>query len=377
MKKNIFHLAGLLILLLTLTGCGSRKEQIVNLDLLLCESPKDNKLTEQQVQILLPFENDSVRFLQEGCVFNSKDTVIYTKEKGMLDKVTKVQKPLFSIQELTGNHLKALKLSSLALEQPLKVDEAKRYVTNYDFVFGFSSKKADNIPSYISKIFTKNEDVLSYITNEVLVENPDAKILLVYNPPMSDNNSVENPNTTITISDTVKSDSIKVVGVILNKPALSLTTGKSAKLIATVEPFDATNKEVTWKSDNAAVATVGTDGNVKAITEGTTTITVTTVDGNKSAVCKVTVNRTPVPRTISVSGGTYKGEFKKIDGKYIPDGQGVIVYTSRTLIEPRDIKKRYAEAGQSVSGTFKNGHLVIGKLIDTDGRVIDILNIGK
>lgn len=79
-----------------------------------------------------------------------------------------------------------------------------------------------------------------------------------------------------------------VTSVSLNKTALTLKDGESAVLAATVLPEDASNKAVTWSSDNEAVATV-TDGTVTAIKGGTANITVTAVDGNQSAVCAVTV----------------------------------------------------------------------------------------
>ena len=64
---------------------------------------------------------------------------------------------------------------------------------------------------------------------------------------------------------------------------------RTEKLTATVEPDNATNKNVTWTTSNAAIATVN-NGEVTAKAAGTATITVTTADGNKTATCAVTVN---------------------------------------------------------------------------------------
>ena len=80
----------------------------------------------------------------------------------------------------------------------------------------------------------------------------------------------------------------KVTGVSLNKDSLTLDVGSSETLTATVEPDDATNKNVTWQSDSADVATVQ-NGTVTAVGEGETTIRVTTEDGNKTATCTVVV----------------------------------------------------------------------------------------
>ena len=88
---------------------------------------------------------------------------------------------------------------------------------------------------------------------------------------------------------TVKDKAISVTGIALNKTSLSLTEGEEFTLEATVTPDNATNKEITWTSDNEAVATVSAEGVVKALRAGTTSITATTVDQGKSASCVVTV----------------------------------------------------------------------------------------
>ena len=80
-----------------------------------------------------------------------------------------------------------------------------------------------------------------------------------------------------------------VTGVSLNKETLVIEPGNTGTLIATVEPSGATNKSVTWSSSNESVATVS-DGVVSAVSEGDTTITVTTVDGDFTATCSVSVD---------------------------------------------------------------------------------------
>lgn len=88
---------------------------------------------------------------------------------------------------------------------------------------------------------------------------------------------------------TIQSATVPVTGVSLSKTALSLFTGESANLTATVEPGNATNKAVTWESSNTEVATVDNSGKVTAVGAGEATITVTTEDGDHTASCKVTV----------------------------------------------------------------------------------------
>ena len=64
---------------------------------------------------------------------------------------------------------------------------------------------------------------------------------------------------------------ISVTGVTLNKSTLSIQVGGSETLTATVAPKDASNKKVTWKSSNEAVATVA-NGKVTGVKAGEVTI---------------------------------------------------------------------------------------------------------
>lgn len=90
------------------------------------------------------------------------------------------------------------------------------------------------------------------------------------------------------------STTVPVTGVSLNKSSTSLTVGKTEILTATVTPTNATNKAVTWNSNNTAVATVD-NGTITAKAKGSATITVRTSDGNKTATCAVTVTETTTP----------------------------------------------------------------------------------
>ena len=83
--------------------------------------------------------------------------------------------------------------------------------------------------------------------------------------------------------------SVSVAGVSLDKTEIVLVEDSSEKLTATVEPTNATNKNVTWSSDHEAIATVDQNGTVTARNGGQAIITVTTADGSKTATCTVRV----------------------------------------------------------------------------------------
>ena len=106
-----------------------------------------------------------------------------------------------------------------------------------------------------------------------------------------------------------------VTGVSLNQSSLLLPVGGSKTLTAAVMPDHATNKGVTWKSSDAAIATVDSAGRVTGVKAGMATITATTADGGKTASCDVTVvDFVEQPGIIS---GTGDDAVFKINGEYV------------------------------------------------------------
>lgn len=83
---------------------------------------------------------------------------------------------------------------------------------------------------------------------------------------------------------------IAVTGITLNASSGELTIGGEVTLTPTVLPSTASNKAVTWSSSTPAVASVN-NGVVKALTEGTATITATTIDGGYTASYALTVKK--------------------------------------------------------------------------------------
>ncbi|MBR7154970.1 MAG: Ig domain-containing protein, partial [Paludibacteraceae bacterium] len=105
---------------------------------------------------------------------------------------------------------------------------------------------------------------------------------------------------TCTVTVTEPAAPVAVTGVSLNKSTTSIYVGASETLTATVAPADATNKAVTWSSNNTSVASVN-NGVVTGVAIGQATITAKTVDGNFTATCAVTVETAPI---INVTGVT-------------------------------------------------------------------------
>ena len=134
--------------------------------------------------------------------------------------------------------------------------------------------------------------------------------------------TVSNTNgQTASLTATLTVNPVPVTGVTLDKNTLALFTGDSATLVANVQPADATNKTVNWVSSNPAIATVDGNGNVKAVAAGTANITATTADGNKTAVCAVTVTG----RTYTLSSDPGAIGFGTVNTGYTQPAAQVVV----------------------------------------------------
>lgn len=185
---------------------------------------------------------------------------------------------------------------------------------------------------------------------------------------------------------------IKPERIELNKTSLSFdNSDANEKLIASVYPdnVSANDKKISWKSSALTVATVDENGTVKAVANGSAVISAYTIN-NFTARCTVVVKLiekefvgiepqqtkvtdTKTNGTISIVGGSYTGELQN----EIAHGRGTIKYNSHTLIDSRDPKKRYAEAGQYITGDFYNGRLVQGKLFDSENNQMETIVLGR
>lgn len=101
----------------------------------------------------------------------------------------------------------------------------------------------------------------------------------------------------IKVDDLTSTKPLSVSSIKLNATSITLKNVRSYKLIATINPTNATNKNVTWSSSNTKVATVDANGNVSAVGAGTATITAKSNNG-KTATCKVTVINPYAKRTV-------------------------------------------------------------------------------
>ena len=88
----------------------------------------------------------------------------------------------------------------------------------------------------------------------------------------------------------VSNSVIKVTGLEVNEESIEVASGKTERIKASIEPSNATNNGLIWKSDDEKIATVSSTGLVTGIKKGSTTITVTTKDGGFEKRIEVSVD---------------------------------------------------------------------------------------
>lgn len=104
------------------------------------------------------------------------------------------------------------------------------------------------------------------------------------------------------VSSVVAAKVVQVNTVSVKASTTKVEVGKTLKLNAIVTPSNATNKKVTWSTNNRNVATVDTNGTVKGVSNGTAQITATAANGTKKASVVLTV-WTPVT-SVKLASGT-------------------------------------------------------------------------
>ena len=165
---------------------------------------------------------------------------------------------------------------------------------------------------------------------------------------------------------TIEGANVDVTGVTLNKTSTTLAAGGTETLTATVSPEDATDKTVTWSSDNTSVATVDANGKVTAASAGTANITATATNGtddtsdDKTATCTVTV--TAEKSVTFTNNGTQDGITVK--GNYL-SGRGdncFYISSEETLTISSgnyDIIKLEVTDEGHYTGRFNDSHITV------------------
>lgn len=158
---------------------------------------------------------------------------------------------------------------------------------------------------------------------------------------------------------------VAVTGVKLSAIGIELPVGGSKRLSATITPSNATNKGVTWSSDNTSVAAVNASGLITAKGEGTATVTVRTDDGGYTATCKITVVPVTAPEKVEISVSADSLKYKettKVNVSELPVG-----YTVQYSSSDESIAK--VDSNGNIKAVGKGTATITVKVIDPNGNV--------
>ncbi len=154
-------------------------------------------------------------------------------------------------------------------------------------------------------------------------------------------------------------------GIKLDKNYVQLDLGnnKQGKLVATIEPSTASNKEVTYISSNEKIATVDKEGKITAKGNGETNIIARTTNG-KEAVCKVEVKAvaTTIEMDEEVKIDLSKGKEKKITVEVKPDN----AETKAVMVRSSNEEIATIDANGKVTAKKNGTAIITAELVGTD-----------
>lgn len=192
----------------------------------------------------------------------------------------------------------------LTLDREDYYPDLKEWLDVYQEVYTYDSKGhklTETWKTYMGEIFTTALDfswTYDENGNSTLFEATAApeKIaaFLYYNNGLAEYGLPYFLTFTATVDYTDIRNGVPVTAVTLNKSNLDMKVKEQAQLEATVNPAEATSKEIRWSSSDDKIATVNSEGVVTATGGGAAVITVKTVDGGFTATCNVNVQKTSV-----------------------------------------------------------------------------------
>ena len=243
--------------------------------------------------------------------------VATVNEKG---KVTGVKAGKAVITVITEDGEKTATCKVTVKDKEINVTEVKLNKTQTSILVGAS----ETLVATVLPENATNQKVSWKSSNEaVATVDANGKVTGVKAGEATITVTTEDGGMTATCKVYVNTATVAVTGVMLNKTETTILEGSSETLVATVLPENATNRNVSWKSSDEAVATVDANGKVTGVKAGEAVITVTTEDGKKTNTCKVTVKS----NTVNVKGVVLNktsisipiGEDETLAAKVLPE----------------------------------------------------------
>ena len=141
----------------------------------------------------------------------------------------------------------------------------------------------------------------------------------------------------VTVSE---KQAITVTGVTLSYNEYEMNVSDTMNLVATIQPSNADNQEVTFSSDNSnvSISQNGLTATITGVAAGNSVITVTTSDGNYNATCNFTINEVVVETPKPLFSYTNLTSSKSLPEEY----NSIIVDNNNFTLFGRIIKNESA-----------------------------------
>lgn len=241
-------------------------------------------------------------------------------------KVTAVKAGSATITVTTTDGSKTATCSVTVTAKTIEVNDVGLDESEMEMVAGDSYQftvtlKPDNASDKTLSWSSSDENVATVDNSGKVTAVSEGKVTITV--------KTSNPAQSASCDITVKAASIPVTGVNIDSWIINIGVNETAAIAYTIQPENATNKEVTFSSDNTDVVAVDSEGTLVGISSGSAKVTVTTVDGGFSSVC--TVNVVGSVGTIEVDGFFYK-DYGTASLELIPDPSGAKKYSGDITI---------------------------------------------
>ena len=262
--------------------------------------------------------------------------------------------------------------------QPLKIENKVQKLTiqeptqeffkgdSYQFGIAFTPEDATNTAGTWS---VDNEEIATISQDGVLNCKKAGKITIKYT--LNDGSGFASATLTIQNSKVVEDNANPITNIkILGLEAKNrLYVGETYNLSASVDPENATNKEVAWVSKNPEVAVIDENGNLTILKEGTVNITcqsktyVQMEDGSYSPTAATTIMKQAIVKPESGGSEPEEPEFKFIEKITLDSVTSPLVgkkYNMRVTISPLDATNQNLEwrsSNPKVLSVDENGNI--------------------
>jgi len=152
-------------------------------------------------------------------------------------------------------------------------------------------------------------------------------------------------------------DNVNVTGIVLDKDIATIRVGSTLALVPSIQPVDASSKEIMWSSKGEAVATVA-NGTVTGVAVGSTWIVAMSKDGGYRDSCNITVDPA-AGSTITISGNITSNISLLADVAYILDGWVYVKDGATLTIDPGTIIK--GKTGTKASLIIERGGKIMAQ----------------